>query len=513
MEIFIPDFERTNMKAWIFLLMLLFPLSVGAQVLRIGPGGYASLQVAAVDARPGDTLLFMAGTHTGGSYISNLQGRADAWIVITGPASGEARITGGSTALQFSDPAFLKIRGLVFEGQTGNGVNIDDAGSMDTPAHDIIIEQCTFRDINATGNNDLLKMSGVDDFVVRDCVFLNGSPGGSMIDMVGCHNGVFENNVFTNGGSNSIQAKGGTSDILITRNRFINGGQRAINIGGSTGLAFFRPSDANFEAARIFVYANLFRGGMTPFAYVGAVHCDVANNTVLYPDKWVMRILQETTDARFLQCGDNSFRNNLVVVDNRAISPSVNIGGNTRPETFTFANNLWYNSEQGLWAGPSLPSTETNGRYGMNPMLRNIAANDVAPLAASPAIGAGLSIPGLRFDLPGQRYNAPPSIGAIEGNPATTIVQAMLPARETGMQIYPHPVGGDASIRVTAAGENEDVALLYDMLGKKIAGIPLRHSGAGVLSGRLEAAALPKGMYLLVLASQPQRRSIISVVR
>ena len=38
-----------------------------------------------------------------------------------------------------------------------------------------------------------------------------------------------------------IQAKGGTSDIVIRANRFESAGGRALNLGGSTGLEFFRP--------------------------------------------------------------------------------------------------------------------------------------------------------------------------------------------------------------------------------------------------------------------------------
>ncbi len=499
------------MRTWILLLLLAVPLQ--ARVLTVGAGGYSSLEAAARDAVPGDTIRFSAGVHAGGSYVSDLRGTPELWIVISGPAQGEARIAGGGSAMQLTDPAYLRIEHLIFEGQTGNGVNIDDGGSYETPAQHIVIEQCTFRDMNATGNNDLLKMSGVDNFEIRQCTFLNGSAGGSMIDMVGCHLGVFENNTFTNGGSNSIQAKGGTSDILITGNSFINGGQRAINIGGSTGLQFFRPIDATYEAARIKVYANLFRGGMAPFAYVGAVNCDVANNTVLYPDKWVMRILQETTDARFLPCGDNFFRNNVVVVDNRAISPSVNIGGNTLPETFIFANNLWYNSEQPSWAGPTLPSTETDGRYRTNPMLRDIVSNDIFPLPGSAAIGAGLAIPGLVFDVLGARYNTPPSIGAVEGNPLTTSITSSPSPTVSGLNAFPQPAGDYVHIVAETRGSTSDAVLLYDLTGRCMGKAEMYADGSGRLFGSMPTTQLPGGVYVLVMQSQPHRRMLLTVGR
>ena len=55
-----------------------------------------------------------------------------------------------------------------------------------------------------------------------------------------------------------------------------------------------------------------------PVAFVGAVNSQVVNNTIYRPGRWALRILQETTDSNFLEVGDNSFRNNIVVIDGTA---------------------------------------------------------------------------------------------------------------------------------------------------------------------------------------------------
>ena len=90
------------------------------------------------------------------------------------------------------------------------------------------------------------------------------SAGGSAIDHVGCHRGLIARCAFTDAGSNSIQCKGGSADLEIRWNRFVNGGARAINIGGSTGFEYFRPplelNGPNAESRNIRVIANLFRG-------------------------------------------------------------------------------------------------------------------------------------------------------------------------------------------------------------------------------------------------------------
>jgi hypothetical protein len=473
-----------------------------ARILTIGSGGYSSLEAAAADALPGDTLMFLAGTHAGGAHVSNLQGTAENWITIMGDPSGTTLIEGGGNAFQLSDPAYVRITELEFDGQTANGVNIDDAGSFDTPAHDIVIEHCRWRGINATGNNDQLKLSGIDNFVVRNCDFRDGSPGGSMIDMVGCHFGRFEDNRFENAGSNCIQAKGGTHDILITRNRFYGGGQRAINIGGSTGLEFFRPQDADFEAKNIMVWANVFTGAIAPIAYVGAVRCAVINNTIFMPEKWAVRILQETTDARFQQCRENAFRNNIIILDDRADAPTFNIGPNTQPETFLFSHNLWYHSGDPSWSGPNTPASEQSSIIGQDPMLSAPALvdGDFTPRSGSPVIGTGVSTESLQ-DFLGQQFNSPPSIGAIEGNPPTSGTGFLPLVEALSVTVYPQPSRGN--VHVIISGLRTPTALLevYDASGRKLMrmsrGLVTQNSGT-TATVRFDDA--PAGLYFIVIS-------------
>ncbi|MCA1758772.1 MAG: right-handed parallel beta-helix repeat-containing protein, partial [Bacteroidales bacterium] len=405
-------------KQGVLLILILQQLNLNAKVLHVGADReYSSLTQAVSAILPGDTVLVYEGIYPGGFFAENLKGTESAPISVF--ASGEVIFQGGSTAWQLSDAAFVHIRGFIFQKQSANGVNFDDGGSYQTPSHHIIVEDCTFRDIQATGNNDLLKMSGVDDFEIRNCRFLNGSPGGSGIDMVGCHNGIISNCHFENQGSNSIQAKGGTSDIRIGANLFNNGGQRTLNLGGSTGLSYFRPVDARFEAARLKVYSNVIIGSQAAVAFVGCIDCEVINNTIYLPDKWVLRILQETVDiTRFAPCGQNIFRNNIVVRDNR-VSTDCNIGGNTDPQSFIFSNNLWYNPQNNNWPGPSLPVKEENISVGKNPLFVDENAGDFSLQNGSPAIANGYNAEQPVFDFNGIPFATPRSTGAFEKTKVT----------------------------------------------------------------------------------------------
>lgn len=433
-----------NTLSFLICLGTVLPL-VAQQTLEIGPGKpFLTLIQAAQVAQPGDTLLLSSGIFAGGMYIENLQGLPEAWITIRGATGGMTIIQGGTNAIQMTDPAYLVIEQLRFREQTGNGVNIDDGGSYNTPAHHIHIRNCIFEDMNASGNNDLLKLSGLDTFLITACLFQNGAAGGSGIDMVGCHQGTIEKTQFHQLGSNSIQAKGGTRYINILQNSFIDGGLRSLNLGGSTGAAFFRPFGANYEAADLDVAGNLFVGSQAPIAYVGSQRVRVWNNTIYQPDKWVIRILQESTDTSFYQAvADGEFVNNLIVVDNK-MAVATNIGPNTNSGSFLIARNLWYHTDQSNWSGPYLPVSEIEGIIQSDPMLANPIQSDFHLLPSSPAIMAGWPIPNSQWlDLDGKAFLTAPSIGCLEGGQTTSLTEH---SKQSRIILFPNPSNGIISL-------------------------------------------------------------------
>ena len=388
----------------------------------------ATLQAAAGQATPGTAIRIHAGTYAGDGFIEGLAGEADAPIWIGG-APGEALpvFQGGGQAFQLSRVRYLVVHDLEVTGSTANGINVDDGGQVDDPeaTRHLVFRGLHVHDIGEGGNNDCLKLSGVNDFWVLDSRFsrCGGGMAGSGIDMVGCHQGLIARNEFVDmpESGNAVQAKGGCEDVEIRANWLDDAGSRALNMGGSTGFEFFRPpltGGENVEARNIRAVANFIRGSMAPIAFVGCVECSAVHNTIVDPENWVIRILQETTSTaeyQFAPARDGRVVDNIVWYARGTISTTVNVGADTAPETFEFANNLWYAHDMPEGSDPAgeLPVQEVGGVYGQDPMFVDTGAGDYEVAPGSPAAGAGRSEPeSAGGDYDGECYAEPPTIGA-----------------------------------------------------------------------------------------------------
>lgn len=385
---------------------------------------YRTLGRAADKASPGTIIHLATGNHIPGQYISNLQGTESSPIQIIGPEESEAVFSGGNAAIQLTDPAYVVLENFTIEGAAVNGINIDDGMSYTTPAHHVVLRNLVVRDIGPDGNHDGIKLSGLDHFRIERCRVERPGSGGSFIDMVGCHDGVISHSIFRDGGSSGVQAKGGSARIVIYANQFRSITDRCVNMGGSTGLDFFRPIDAPYEASNIQVIANLFSGSHAPIAFVGCVNGLFAQNVIDHPDKWIARILQENTNERFVQSSNNVFANNIVLVDSR-VNTLVNVGGNTKPETFRFGNNLIYHTENANFSRANLPGVAFGNLIQQNPQFVDEQAGDYRLKPESPALHAGVALKEAIGDLPitptqagdmnGACWSDKPSIGLFVG--------------------------------------------------------------------------------------------------
>jgi len=392
-----------------------------------GDRPYATPGHAVQFATPGTAVVLAPGTYPGGTSISGLAGTPEAPIWIRGSsATNRAILSGATEGLHLTRVRYLVVENLEVTGSAANGVNCDDGGDYADPTatHHVVFRNLAIHDIGGTGNQDGLKLSGVNRYWVLDCRFARcgGGFSGSGIDHVGCHSGGVARCRFEQMSGNAVQCKGGSAEIDITQCTIVDGGARGVNIGGSTGTAYFRPplstSAPNVEARAIRVTACIFSGATAPVAFVGCADCLVANNTIVDPEDWFLRILQESVSSppyEFLPCGENAFMNNLVYFDRaRLKGTDINVGGNTAPGTFMFANNLWYAHDNPGQSRPDYPVTESDGLVGENPRLADPGSGNYTIRVNSPAVKAGRTSGAAHRDFAGEAYLRPPSIGAYE---------------------------------------------------------------------------------------------------
>lgn len=326
------------------------------------------LTAALRSLKAGTVLKIAPGVYPGGHTTAGVERLT---VEALDPAN-PPQFKGGNQAWQFSRCSHLTLRNLIVSGQPMNGINVDDGGNRDQPVIGVTLENVEGREIGPTGNHDGIKLSGLDQLTIRGCKIEGWA--GEGIDMVGCHK-VLVTGCELKGkegfaASTGIQMKGGCSEITIEKCRLTNAGMRPINLGGSTGMPYFRPANATYEAKDLVVKDNVIEGGDCAAAFVGLDGGEFTGNTILNPNKWIFRILQETRVEGFALCRNVIVKNNAITFQRSQIKVEVNIGPGTQPETFRFEGNQWFAKDKPTASKPKLPTEEVGGVYGVEPVSK-----------------------------------------------------------------------------------------------------------------------------------------------
>jgi len=357
--------------------MVLIVAAGFARAEEVTVNGAAEFRAAVATAKPGTRLLLRKGDYGAGFHFVNLRGEENNPIIVAAADPQQPPVfRDGDTGLHLSNPAHVELHNLKFTKLAHNGLNIDDGGTTtNATARGIVLRGLQVNDVGSDGNHDGIKLSGLWDFRVDGCTIERwGTKGGSAIDMVGCHRGTIEGCTIRHKdpeppNCTGVQAKGGSSDLVIRRNRFEHAGGRSVNIGGSTGLKFFRPAlgdgTDHAEARNLRVEGNTFIGSVAPVAFVGVDGAVVRFNTIELPGRWALRILQENRSPGFIACRNGEFTDNTIVFNSASWGEGgANIGTGTAPATFKFARNWWYCRDNPERSRPRLPTPEVEGTYG-----------------------------------------------------------------------------------------------------------------------------------------------------
>ena len=327
----------------------------------------AQLREALGRLEAGTTLRIAPGQYRGGHAVRGV-GR----LVVEGAdPKRPPEFVGGTNAWQFSRCDGLVVRHILCRKQTGNGLNIDDGGEMQRPVRGVRIENVTVLETGPRGNFDAIKCSGLADLVIEDCRI--EAWGGQAIDFVGCRDAVIRRCriIGREGFSQATgpQFKGGSENVVIEDCVLLNAGQRPIHAGGSTGLDYFRPPGAKFEARRITIRRNVIVGGDCAAAFTGVDGAVFAGNVVVNPSQWVFRILQETRLEGFPPCRNVVVRGNVMVFRRSGLRTEINVGDGTAPQSFRFERNWWFAEDNPQRSKPTLPGQVIGEVHGEDPKL------------------------------------------------------------------------------------------------------------------------------------------------
>ena len=128
-------------------------------------------------AGPGTVIELAPGTYERGLHAAEVRGAPGRPVVVRSADPNHPAVFERAN-VQFSDPAYLVLEHFVVRSAPSNGLNIDDGGSRETPAHHLVLRGLVIEGTGPDGNKDGIKLSGVDDLLVERCTVRSWGGGG-----------------------------------------------------------------------------------------------------------------------------------------------------------------------------------------------------------------------------------------------------------------------------------------------------------------------------------------------
>ncbi len=487
---------------FVLTLALLYPV-VGRSQIHVGPGQkYPDLGTAAHlrAIHAGDTVFIHAGTYANELYwIDSLIGTPDKRITIMSFGKDSVSINEQYT---FQTAQYVRISGLHFYGDDStqrsrvfHQLFFDYEYACFTANHDIIVENCTFTELNNTGKGSTgacLKFTGTDNFLVQNCIFRNGTNITDGISLNGNRHGVIRHCTFENMSGDGSHCKGGTKNITYEKNLFINCAAGGLDVGGDTGPTFFCPLGATWEADSIKVFANVFIGGTTGIKLSSCHNSFIYNNTCFKTTSFAFRSLNASSNSIYL---DNNYIYNNIFTTYTPNHIYLNASNNFTYNTEYFKNNLFHdyrNPDPTTINWSELPGVNVSGSIIGDPMFTDTANRDFSLRAGSPAIGAGVAMSEPVTDYLDKQYSSSSrSIGAVESQQAG-VGSAM---RYDEFVLSPNPCGDWLTISCKGGVVPSEIRVM-DVMGREV----LRTGLVEIAEqNRVDLSSLDDGAYHLLV--------------
>ncbi|HET6428625.1 MAG TPA: right-handed parallel beta-helix repeat-containing protein [Phycisphaerae bacterium] len=366
--------------------------AAGPSAKAVEAGDTEAVKQALRQAKPGDRIVLPGGVYPGGMFARNVNGQPGKPVVVAAKDPANPPVFRGSDyGFVLESCSHVVLDGLVFEKARVNNLQMFRCRNM-------VIKDCVSRDIAVQSNCDGIKLTAVRDFLIIGCTVSRWGGEGSAVDMVSCAGGLIMNCRFTypdlsGQTANTVQPKCGSTGIGVYRCRFDDSSLRAVQFGGGIGPGrenrydyFGKLKEEGYSGVDMAAMGNVIVGGGAAAVYASSARCAFEYNTIVDPTRYVLRILFEGGDR---PTADNRFAGNLIVYGK--VIQVANVGGQTKPETFAFADNYWFNRLDPARSVPKLPGPQTAPAGGTDPKLDK----DHRPDPKGPAAGYGAHAPGL----------------------------------------------------------------------------------------------------------------------
>lgn len=443
--------------------------------IHVGKGQiYSSIyQVCrAKAAHPGDTIYLHAGIYTDrGQVFDSLIGSPSKWIYIRPWLQDSISI---QVAYTFQHAQFLHLSGLNFFGNNPSQstylfhmLYFDYDYACFTANHHIIVDHCKFQNLNNSGKANtgaMLKFTGTDYFEVSNCLFKDGINITDGISLNGNRNGRIFNCRFENMPGDGSHCKGGTKNITYEQNLFVNCEAAGLDIGGDTGLPYFCPLGAAWEADSIHVFSNIFIGGKTGIKLSSCHNSRIFNNTCFKSTAFAFRSLNASSHPIYLL--NNHVYNNIFSTYS-SYPIYLNATAGFAYQTAYFYNNLFHsyksiNPKTLNWS--EMPGVNISGNLIADPLFRDTTLRDFSLMKGSLAIGSAYATKSPERDYFGKLFVSLRSIGAIEYYSSSSLPEVN---NSEAISIFPNPTSGEFSIQWSSVLSIKQIEI-YNLLGQTI---------------------------------------------
>lgn len=364
------------------------------------------------------------------------------YIYVYSPTNPATRYTGIEVpqrlfCISTNSNQYIHIDGIdgFYSADIGFDTNSDHSDDINIKG--CIVENCEVGFIGGiTGNTFGFGMSLVySDLIIRNCEIHHCGRRGLSLDLIGsgtvftAKNALIENNIFhhgyhttaldcnvNNGGNNA------SWDSIIFRRNMVYEGENESIYAGSNQI-FLQQYNGTGKLSNVIIYSNIFK-----FSNASAINIEKTESTYIYNNVFYGH---NTTGAQLQHLYVNENAKNVVSKNNIFYSSvPVNTSGwefvvyNNSTSAITSDYNLYYRLNNSLrillingtsYYMSQLSSIrsnygwETHSPIPSDPLF--FSTDNLHVQGGSPALGSGISIPGITVDYEGNTFSDPPNIG------------------------------------------------------------------------------------------------------